>query len=128
MKTIKTFEDACAALKLDPAAVLPNFSMFPEHHRGAMTAHAKLIIIAEAANDGWKPDWKNTDEPKYVPWFDIDEDENSPSGLGFSYSDCDGWRTYTTVGSRLCYKDAETAQHVAETFLDLYREYVLMEK
>ena len=42
MNEIKTFEDACKALKLDPEKVIPDFSMFPEKHQKAMIAHAKL--------------------------------------------------------------------------------------
>jgi hypothetical protein len=28
----------------------------PKHHQEATIAHAKLVIITEAMNDGWKPD------------------------------------------------------------------------
>lgn len=76
---IKTFEDACTKLGLDAATVLPDFSMYPEKHRNAMIAHSKLVIIRDAVNDGWEPDWKNRRWDKWFPWFD--HDSSSGSGL-----------------------------------------------
>ena len=85
---IKTFEDACAALKLDVTKVIPDFSAYPEEDREAMIAHAKLVIIAKALNGDWKPDWTNCKWDKYYPWFDM---ESSSVG-GFSYNDYDNWK------------------------------------
>ena len=119
---IKTFEDACKALKLDPEKVLPDFSMFPEQHRKAMTAHAKLIIIAQALNGNWKPDWDNGEWDKYYPWFDMD----SSSGSGFSYDGYDDWCSISLVGSRLCFKSRELAEYAGKQFEDLYRDYFVI--
>ena len=123
--TIKTFEEACAKLGLDPAN-LPDFSMMPEKHRAALTAHSKLIIIAEALNDGWQPDWSNDDEYKYWPYFEITADKDQPSGFGFSLTGFVRWYTYASVGSRLCYSSRELARYAGETFVDLYRAYFLI--
>lgn len=74
---IKTFDDACKVLRLNPKKVLPDFSMYPKHDHAAMIAHAKLVIIARAANrlankgKQWKPDWNNYSERKYYPWFQL---------------------------------------------------------
>ena len=122
MEKIKSFEDACAALNLNPETILPDFSVFPEPHQKAMSAHAKLVIIAEALNEGWKADWSDSDQWKYYPWFDM---EASASG-GFSYDDCViGWAG-SYVGSRLCFKSAELAKYAAETFTDIYKEFFLI--
>lgn len=51
---IKTFDDACHVLNLDPST-LPVVTGLPARHQKAITAHFKLIIIAEALNEGWKP-------------------------------------------------------------------------
>ena len=123
MNEIKTFEDACKALKLDPEKVIPDFSMFPEKHQKAMIAHAKLIIIAQALNGDWKPDWKNWEQWKYTPWFDM---ENSSSGSGFSYLDCADWHAGSCVGSRLCFKSRDLAEYAGKQFLDLYRDYFVI--
>ena len=34
-------------------------------------ARRKLETITEALNEGWRPDWNNTNEYKYFPWFRI---------------------------------------------------------
>lgn len=62
---LKSFEDACKIEGLDAATVIPDFAPYPKQDHAAMIAHAKLVIIARAANrlanDGkeWKPDWGN---------------------------------------------------------------------
>jgi hypothetical protein len=116
---IKTFEDACKVLNLDPASIIPDFSLFPESDRQAMIDHAKLIIIAKAINADWVPDWENGKWDKYYPWFVM----GSSSGVGFSYDDYAGWDTDSTVGSRLCFESREKAKCVGEQFQYLYKSY-----
>ena len=116
---IKTFEDACVVLKLDSDKVIPDFSLFPIEDQAAMQAHSKLIIIAKAINGDWIPNWEDYDEYKYYPWFEM----GSSSGVGFSYLGCDYWYAASTVGSRLCFKDRETAKYVGKQFLELYKAY-----
>jgi hypothetical protein len=119
---IKTFEDACAALGLDPNA-LPDFSMIPEKERGPLLAHYKLTVIARALNGDWQPDWSNGQWDKYYPWFEMER-----RGVGFAYDACDHWYTISYVGSRLCYKSAELARYAGETFIELYKEYFVIQK
>ena len=116
---IKTFEDACKALNLDPATIIPDFSLFPESDRQAMIDHAKLIIIAKAINGDWVPDWTNSNERKHYPWFVM----GSSSGVGFSCDDDDYWAAYSGVGSRLCFESSEKAKYVGDQFQDLYKSY-----
>ena len=124
---IKTFEDACKALNIDATAIMPNFDVFPEKHRKAMTAHAKLIIIAEALNEGWQPDWNNSDQWKYYPWFEVEADEQRPAGFGFSYAYYGLWHSCTNVGSRLCFKSRELALYAGKEFGQLYIDYFLIQ-
>ena len=119
---VKSFEDACQLLGIEPN--VPEVSMLPENHQKAIVAHYKLVIIAEAVNEGWKPNWDNWDERKYYPWFDL---EGSSSGAGFSYDDCDVWYSHSNVGSRLCFKTWELAEHIGKTFIDLYKDYFLLD-
>lgn len=123
MNKIKTFEDACKALNLNSTAVIPDFSAFPETHQKSMIAHSKLIIIAEALNEGWKPDWSDSDQYKYYPWFDMEE---SASG-GFSSHVCAADWTSSIVGSRLSFKSRELAEYAGTQFLDLYKDYFVIE-
>ena len=118
-KTIKTFEDACKKIDLDPAK-LPDVSIMPEKFRKPIIAASKLMIIYEAINNGWIPDWSNHSQYKYYPWFEV-----LSSGFGFSYSDyyCDF--TFTLVGSRFCTDSSEKALYIAEQFKAEYQEYFL---
>ena len=117
---IKTFEGACKALKLNPKTVLPNVKGMPSHHQKAIISHAKLVIIAEALNEGWKPDWKNGNEWKYYPWFRMS------SGSGLAYGAYASRYSYSAVGSRLCFKTGELAEYAGKQFKKLYEDYFLL--
>lgn len=123
---LKTFEDACQVLKLDPKTVIPDFSYYPEKDRISMIAHAKLVIIVRAANKlandnkEWIPDFTNYDQNKFEAWFDLSEGSS-----GFRYGDCDYWHSYSGVGSRLCFISREVCEYVAEQFIEIYKEYFL---
>jgi hypothetical protein len=116
---IKTFEDACKVLNLESSTIIPDFSLFPESDIDAMIAHAKLIIIAKAINRDWTPDWTDSSQWKYYPWFKM----GSSSGVGFSYDGYDYWATLSTVGSRLCFENREKAKYVGKQFQELYKIY-----
>lgn len=122
METIKSFEDACNKVGIDPAA-LPNVSMLPEQMQNALVAQYKLWVIAKALNDGWEPDWTNDDEYKYYPWFYM---QDGSSGLGFSDPGFDDDYAGTAVGSRLCFKSSELARYAGKTFLELYRQVFVL--
>jgi hypothetical protein len=122
---ITSFADACNALGIKQNC-LPDVSSFPEEHQNALTAHAKLIIIAQALNEGWKPDWNNTDQWKYYPWFEIEASKDAPSGFGFSGAHFDYWYSYSSVGSRLCFRTRGLALYAGKKFADLYKEYFLL--
>lgn len=116
MNSIKTFEDACAKLGIE--AKLPDFSVLPEKHQKAMAAHTQLVIIAEALNDGWVPDWSNEDEYKYYPWFDLSEGFE----IGNVYCICQD----SLVSSRLCFKSREIARYSVDQFKQLYQDYFII--
>ena len=101
-------------------------SMLPEKHQKAITAHCKLIIIAEALNEGWTPDWSNDEEWKYYPWFDLEESLKKEPGSGLSYGGCDIDGSLSTVGSRLAFKTRELAKYAGEQFSVLYEDYFLI--
>ena len=125
-KKIKTFEDACKIRKIDPTA-LPEVSMLPVIHQKSIIAHYKLIIIAEAINNGWQPNWNNSNEWKYYPWFEVKADKEHPAGFGFSLTYYVLWLTYTNVGSRLCFKTRDTAIFAGKQFAALYKDLMLLE-
>lgn len=114
---VKTFEDACEVLGLDDVQI--GVKGLDEDTK-SIEAYAKLTIIARALNEGWKPDWSNTNESKYVPWF------KHKSGLGLSYFVCVLWSSHTNVGSRLCFKSRELAEYAGKQFEDIYRDYLTL--
>lgn len=123
---IKSFEEACKALSLDPQKVLPNVSSMPAKHQESITAHCQMVIIAEAINEGKQPNWNNDDEYKYYPWFSVLADKKRPSGFGLSYGDCDHWDSDTAVGSRLCYASRDKAIYAGKHFVKLYEKLFLV--
>lgn len=120
MSKIKTFEAACKELQLDPEKCLPKVTGVPKQHQDAIVAHAKLVIITEALNEGWKPDWKNDDEYKYYPWF------NLCSGSGFSFDGYGYIDSGSHVGSRLCFKTRDLAEYAGKQFIKLYEQYFVL--
>lgn len=124
MKQLKTFEDACKIVGVDPKKVIPDFSCYPERHRKSMEMHAEIILIVEAANqidnggERWVPDFKNRHEPKYEVWYEM-------GSSGFRFYDYDYWRARSNVGSRLCFKNRNTAKRIVNQFIDKYNDYLL---
>ena len=118
---IKTFEDACTELNISPEDVLHiAHSDYIKKDIDSINAYTKLIIIIRALNEGWVPDWRNEDQYKYFPWFDMSSGSELVSD-GYS-----SWFTSSLAGSRLCFRDRETAKYAGETFKDLYEEYFLI--
>ena len=117
--SIKTFEDACKTIGVDPQS-LTDVSPASEEFHKPIIAYNKLLIIYKAINNGWKPDWNNLQQYKYYPWFEV-----LSSGLGFSYSDYICAYACTTVGSRLCTDTSEKAVYIAKQFEALYQDYFL---
>jgi len=118
---IKTFEDACEALGIKPEDVLHSaHSSYLTRDIEAINAFTKLTIIARALNESWEPDWTNDNQYKYYPWFNME----SGSGLSFDVYVC--WRSYSTVGSRLCFKSRELAEYAGKQFISIYTEMFIL--
>ena len=81
-------------------------------------AYCILKIIAKALNEGWTPNWEDSNERKYYPWFEYKK------GSGFVYHCVDYWSTLTDVGSRLCFKNAELAKYAATQFIEVYNRFL----
>lgn len=118
---VKTFEDACKVLHVDPNDVLPpRVGKVMEPDLCSVAAYTKLILIARALNEGWKPDWTNGNEYKYYPYFDMS------SGSALAYGGYVGWYSGSCVGSRLCYKTRELAEYAGKQFLSIYTDLFII--
>ncbi|MDX9703908.1 MAG: hypothetical protein RBU23_12830 [Candidatus Auribacterota bacterium] len=118
-RTIKTFEDACTRLGINPSN-LPDVSMIPDDIKKHVIAYYKLLVIYKAINNGWKPDWSDWNQYKYYHWFEV-----LSSGFGFSHSYYSCGLTVTAVGSRLCTDTSEKATYIAKQFEAEYKDYLL---
>ncbi|MFA6261066.1 MAG: hypothetical protein WC760_06340 [Bacteroidia bacterium] len=117
MERIKTFEDALSAV--GATADQHSLLQYSGVNTGmlAAQAHLRISIIAKALNEGWQPDWTNSSEYKYYPWFNMEEFK---SGVGLSADVCAHADSHSTVGSRLCFKSSELAEYAGTQFISEY--------
>lgn len=123
---VKSYTDACNVLGIEP---MNEQDMKEQGYRPDEIARRKLETITEALNEGWKPDWNNTNEYKYYPYFYIEENAKAQgtAGLASAFASNAASATYAHFGSRLCFHDSETARYAGRTFTELY-EQILIEK
>lgn len=123
---VKTYEDACKVLGVEP---INEQNAKAQGFRSDEIARRKLETIAAALNEGWKPDWNNTDQYKYYPYFYIQENAKGKGSAGLSCANSYGTASYTTayIGSRLCFYASRLARYAGNQFTDLY-EQILIEK
>lgn len=93
-------------------------------HLNALAALNKLFSIADAWNkaDGFVPDFSDSSQYKYFPWFVYDKD-----AAGFVCASTSNAASYAdaVIGSRLCFKTANRARQFGEKFADLYNQVFL---
>lgn len=115
---VKTFSDACEVVGVsENQKIILNLNTTDKETKAAQ-AYTKLQIIAKALNEGWFPDWNNSNEVKYWPWL-----EWKKSGAGFSFNVCDFVYSHSSVGSRLCFKTRALAEYAGQQFTDIYNDF-----
>ena len=139
-EVITDFEDACQYLGLpiniakidscDPAngPIIERLQKFIEEinprHIEALIALNQLFTIAEAWNkeDGFVPDFSNSGQYKYYPWFVYDKEDGR-----FVYADANNTTmgTNANFGYRLCFKSYARAEQFGKQFVDLYNKVFL---
>jgi hypothetical protein len=108
-KKVTSFETACEVLNLNVSDV---FLAYPTDQE---IATKKLKIIVEALNEGWKPDWGDSDEWKYILYT-----HEYKKGVGFSDLGCYFWLDLAFVSSRLCLRSFVLGNYAAKQFKDLF--------
>ena len=147
---VKTFEDAVAILG-DEHPLVAQFRVIESSFKEAdnnlhLFAYARLVIIAEALNEGWKPKFDG-DECRYYPWFyiytkekyeELDEDEKKKCrvvGRSGSYASAFGGvvfagagyassYSYANLGSRLAFKTRKLAEYCGKQFIDIWEKFL----
>jgi hypothetical protein len=79
-----------------------------------------LKMLAVTLNEGWTPDWSDSNQYKYYPWFEMG------GSSGFRFNDCGGWGSHSPVGSRLCFKTRELAEHAGNNFTEVYKQFMVI--
>lgn len=130
---VKSYADACKVLGIEP---MYEEGMKAQGFRPDEIARRQLETITEALNEGWKPNWEDTDEYKYYPYFYIEVNEvktedgdTNGAAAGLSCAGTAYAAAYARAhfGSRLCFHNRETARYAGRTFTDLYAQ-ILIEK
>jgi hypothetical protein len=111
---IKDFDDVLIELNMDPVAFHLGLTNYPADE----AAYCKLKLIVQVLNEGWKPDYNDSSEFKYYPWFEW------RSGFGFAFGDWTHSDTLTPHGARLCFKTSELAEYAGKQFEGIYREFL----
>lgn len=109
-------------VKLDDVANLVS-EVNPKHIK-ALIAYNRLCTIAQAWNkaDGFEPDFSNTSQYKYFPWFVYD---NGAAGFVCAGTDITATYANAIIGSRLCFKTRERAMQFGKQFIDLWNDVFL---
>jgi len=113
---IKTFSDACMDIGVDEQAFNNKFCGHDNH----IIKHAQMIIIADALNEGWTPDWNNDNEYKWYPCF------NMKSEFGFDGTYSVSWNAGSAVCSRLCFKTDKLAKYAGTQFTEIYKGFMVI--
>jgi hypothetical protein len=117
---IKTFNDACKACGTSEEEFYLEWSdrLLPSD----TFAYEQLKLIVKAINQGWTPDWNDTNQRKWWPYF------NLSSGFGFSHSYSYYGYAPAAAGSRLCFQTEEKSNYAANQFTELYKEFISITK
>lgn len=97
------------------------------NHIKALIALNELFTIAEAWNkaDNFVPDFGNTSQYKYFPWFVYNK---GAAGFVYAHTISAASYSYANFGSRLCFKTAERAEQFGKQFEPLYNQVFLLGK
>lgn len=144
---IKTFEDACKELGESNELVLAHkaWENGGINNQPDIDAYMKLRIIVAALNEGWKPEFTDS-EWRYYPWFRLYTKEeieymdkaekarvvrrsnggSDTSGwVAYAHADVDSSSTYARHGSRLALKNKNLAEYAGQQFIGLWIDYLL---
>ena len=114
---IKSYLDACAELGEKPLSESKFKSLgFTDDEIN----YRKIKTITKVLNEGWMPDWSNTDQKKWFPWLYMSSSGFVFSGAYYSCSDMPAG-----LGSRLCFKSRELAEYAGKQFTKLYLDFIL---
>lgn len=111
---IKSFEDACEYNNTNPLA-----SRFVNGTRNQIYQE-RVAEIVKALNEGWEPNYDNSSEYKYTPYFYL----NAP-GFRFIGSGYSGTGSGTSGGSRFALKSRKLSDYAGTQFTKEYEMWLM---
>ena len=138
---VKTFEDACTVLGINPDEWKNKHLMLDKD----VLAYLKLRVIAKALNEGWYPKFTE-DERRYYPWFYIITKEKYDNlsaeekrrcvgraggsaaacgGLVYAYANSASSSSDANDGARLAFSNYDLAVYAGTQFIDIWADFVL---
>lgn len=84
------------------------YKNIPEHIKN----YAMECLIVEYYNKGWKPDWKDSNQRKYYPYFYMHN---------FSLSGASYYGGYSSVPARLCFKSEQDVLDAVKKFPNIFK-------
>lgn len=98
----------------------------PKHIK-ALIALNELFTIAQAWNkaDDFVPDFSNSMQDKWFPWFVYDK---GAAGFVYALTHYTPSNTHAHIGSRLCFKTRNRAIQFGKQFVGLYNQVFLLDK
>lgn len=111
---VKSLEDA---FEETGRPATPEFMDAPEDMRPWFQDLYNGAVYAEAMNEGWKADYNDGNQQKWLPYF------NTLSSSGFTFLDTLFVYSSPAAGdaARLCLKDKSLAKHAGEEITEVYK-------
>lgn len=111
---IKTVADILEDNNITQEQLDKIFANAPEHFKHQFIAE----LLCKSLNEGWIPNWEDSSESKYYPWFKM-------GSSGFRFYGCVSWDAHSFVGSRLCFKSRKLAEYAGKQFEDVYKQFMI---
>lgn len=110
---IKTLEDA---FDETGRPTTPEFADVPEDLREYFKAQYNAIVVAEALNEGTKMDYRDSNQKKWLPWFNV----LSPAGVSFDATVYGYSSAFAGRAARLCLKSEALAKYAGKQFPEIH--------
>lgn len=99
--------------KQSPLQELLNYHNLTEEDFNKLSGFEKECKVVAFYNKGWKPDWKDSNERKYIPYFYMDN---------FRMNCVVYYCSHSYVSSRLCFKREEDAKEAVEKYFEIFKQ------
>lgn len=113
-KQLTNFEKCCEANGDSACQMISKWGIVG--HTESQIAGFKLEYCIKTINQGWKPDWSNTNERKWYNWFGYKGSHGEWFLPGTDY-----YCSCSCISGGFFYQTEEKARHGAKYFLEYYK-------